>query len=95
MPDNRPQNEEDFPPRVAHVMHALIEASREANMPVTASEVQVYDEEALTARSTGAALSRARDYGLCLATGRYWVPTAKGLDRRRQFEDRYLAEVVL
>jgi malate synthase len=62
-------------------------------MPVTASEIQIYDEEALTVRSTSSALARARSHGLCVNAGRYWVPSYVALDLRGALEDRYLAEV--
>lgn len=78
-------------PRVACVVHALLEQSREMNSPVTAAEVLVYDWQALSAQGTGAALREARKAGLAVFTGRYWIPTNAALDRRREFEDVSLA----
>lgn len=52
-----------LPRRTAHAVHALLEASRELNMPVTSREIVIYDEEARDARSTGAALREANQIG--------------------------------
>lgn len=61
-------------------------------MPVTASEVMVYDQEALSPRATGSALQRARTLGLAMNAGRYWIPTNAALERTVEFEDRFLAD---
>jgi hypothetical protein len=79
--------------RVVRVVHALLEAQREAGIPVTAGEVCVYDDGALTVRSTGAALREAARRGLAAFTGRYWLATNEAMDRRREFEDRALAQI--
>lgn len=86
------RNVGSLPPRVAHAMHALIVASVEHNMPVTAGEIVIYDEEARNATATGAALREARAYGLAVYTGRYWVPTNRALDLRTGLEERYLRD---
>jgi len=78
--------------RVAHATHALIESSRELNMPVKASEVIIYDAEALTVNSTGKALSAARRKGLAENWGRVWTPSLRALDLRKALEDRFLAD---
>lgn len=85
----------DLSRRVAHVTHALIVASQELKMPVTAGEVMVYDGESLTIMSTTAALTHARRLGLAVYSGRYgkgryWIPSFTALDLARQLEDRYL-----
>jgi hypothetical protein len=81
-----------IPRRTAHATHALLTASKEHNMPVTAAEVCIYDEEALSVRSTGSALREARVRGLAVFTGLYWIPTNFALDLRREFEERFLAD---
>lgn len=84
-----------LPRRTAHAAHALIVASNTLQMPVTAVEVMVYDEEALTLMSTTAALTHARRAGLAqysgrYGSGRYWYPSFTALDVQHQLEDRYL-----
>ncbi len=61
-------------------------------MPVTAAEVCIYDEEALSVHSTGCALREAAHRGLAVFTGRYWVPTFLALNLRHEFEERYLCD---
>ena len=72
-----------LPLRVAQVTHALMEAWTEAggSVPVTTTEVMVYDAAALTLGSTSSALSRAMrheladraGHGLWFATSRAWA----------------------
>jgi hypothetical protein len=83
---------EKLPRRTAHAVHALIESSRQANMPVTAAEAMLYDEEARSPRATGLALANARKLGLAVYTGRYWIPSFDALALRYPFEKRYLRE---
>jgi hypothetical protein len=86
---------EALPRRVAHVVHALLEAQgpmAHGPMPLRCREVMEYDGEALTARATGRALQRARDRGLAQNWGSLWSPTFLASHYKRQFEDRYLRE---
>ena len=71
-----------LPRRTAHALHALLEVEHDPSLeggPFLASEVVVYDEEALTARSTAAALRAAQRLGLAVCAGGYWAPTFRGL----------------
>ena len=81
-----------LPRRTAHAVHALMACSRDLNMPVTAAEICLYDEEAQSVRGTGNALAHARRLGLAVFTGQYWVPSFTALDMRGAFEDRFLTE---
>lgn len=81
-----------LPRRVAHATHALLEASREHNMPVKAGEVVIYDIEALDARTTGRALSRAQRLGFAACARPYWIPTRAAYDAREDLEQRFLAD---
>lgn len=81
-----------LPRRTAHATHALLVASTEHKSPVTAAEVCIYDSEALSARSTGAALREARRLDLAAFTGQYWIPWGAALDQRRDFESRFLRD---
>jgi hypothetical protein len=83
---------EQLPRRTAHALHGLIVASKELNMPVTAAEAQVYDEEALTARHTAAGLRHAHRLGLVGYAVPYWIPSNAALELRAAIEDRYLRE---
>lgn len=88
-------NVEDLSRRVAHVTHALIVATKELHMPVTAQEVMVYDSEAPSLMSTSAGLSHARRQGLAVysgrySNGRYWIPSFTALEMRAELEKRYL-----
>lgn len=78
--------------RTAHAAFALLEASRELNMPVKASEVIIYDVEALSTQSTGRALSAARRSRLADNWGGVWTPTLHAHDLRGALEDRFLAD---
>jgi hypothetical protein len=85
----------NLPRRTAHAVHALLVASQEHGMPVTAGEVQVFDEEAIRVQATAKGLADARRLDLTTYTGRsggvrYWIPTVLALNLRRHFEDRYL-----
>jgi hypothetical protein len=84
-----------FPRRVAHATYALLVASREHNAPVTASEIAVYDTEALDARATGRTLQRAARYQLAGCVGRYWIPSNSAREFERALEARFLNEVAL
>ena len=82
-----------LPRRTAHALHALLESSREMNMPVTAAEAMLYDEEAMGPRGTAMALKHAQRLGYCFVTpGGYWVPGNATYDLRYALEDRYLRE---
>jgi hypothetical protein len=91
----RPTEEElrevdQLPRRTAHAVHGLLVASREHGMPVTAVEVMVFDEEALSVQATARGLSDARRRGLASFTGKFWIPTPAAENLRRRFEDRFL-----
>ena len=84
-----------LPRRTAHALHALLEVEHDPSLeggPFLASEVVVYDEEALTARSTAAALRAAQRLGLAVCAGGYWTPTFRAYDLRGALEERYLEE---
>ena len=81
-------------PRIAQVTHALICVTRDQNMPATAPEVCVYDEQSPSVSSTYNALLRASWYGMVVRAGHpaVWTPTFAALDLRIDLEDRVLAE---
>ncbi len=83
-----------LPPRVAHVLHALMTRWSDEGHAVTAAEVCEYDSEALTVRHTAAALARARKLGLAgnLAPG-LWLATDRAWAMRSALEHRFRAEV--
>jgi hypothetical protein len=83
-----------LPPRVAHVLHALMARWADRGEAVTASEVCEYDSEALTVRHTVAALVQARRLGLAcnLAPG-LWFATGHAQAMRASLEQRFRAEV--
>lgn len=81
-----------LPRRTAHAVHALLVASAEHAMPVTAAEVQVYDEEAIRFQATAKGLAHARRLDLAIYTGRFWIPSVLASSLRRRFEDRYLSD---
>lgn len=81
-----------LPRRTAHALYALLESSREANMPVTAAEAMLYDDEAMSPQGTGQALANARRLGLAVQAGRWWAPTGATLDMRSALEERFLRE---
>lgn len=87
MPDLNPA---DLPRRVAEVTHALMEAWTQAggSVPVTTSEVMVYDWEALTLGSTSSALFRAmRRYRLADRAGHgLWFPTSGAWEMRNALD---------
>lgn len=83
---------DDLPRRTAHAIHGLLVASLEHGMPVTAAEVQVYDEEAIRVQATGKGLSHARRLGYAMYTGRYWIPSSLAHNLKSKFEDRYLSD---
>lgn len=88
---------EALPRRVAHVVHAIMEASgpyAHGSGILTAREIMLYDAEALSPKATAAGLREAqRRYGLVSYIGKgLWLPTNLALDHKRAFEDRYIRE---
>lgn len=84
---------EKLPARMAHALHALLEATREHVMPVTAQEIMIYDWEAMSPQGTGAALREAQKRGLAVAVpGGYWVATNQTNELRYALEDRALRD---
>jgi hypothetical protein len=82
-----------LPRRSAHALSALMTATRELRMPPTAAEICVYDPEAISVRSTAAALREASRKGLCAcAPGGYWVAATAAMEMERELEDRLLAD---
>ena len=84
-----------LPRRTATRRYVLLEVEHDPSLeggPFLASQVVVYDEEALTARSTAAALRAAQRLGLAVCAGGYWTPTFRGYDLRGALEERYLEE---
>lgn len=83
-----------LPRRTAHAVHALMEVRNDPSIgpygPFKASEVVLYDSEAMSARATAAALRHAQRFGLALYVGRgLWTATNAALNLGREFEDRY------
>ena len=75
---------EGLPPRVAQVVHALLETLTQAGGgPVTAAEVMIYDEQALTVQAAAAALLMGLGLGLAdrVGTG-LWTATERAWERR-------------
>lgn len=60
-----------LPRRVAHVTFALLAAAAEQKGGATTAEVMLYDEEALSARETAAALRHAQRKGLAVCGGKF------------------------
>lgn len=82
-----------LPRRTAHAAHALLTTIREDGGPVKASEVVVYDSEALGVNSTASALQSARRHGLAEYWGQgVWAASLRASDLRRALEDRFLAD---
>jgi hypothetical protein len=86
-----------LPRRTAHAVHALMEVRNDRAIgpygPFKAREVMLYDEEALSPASTGAALREARKRALVFYVGHgLWSATNLALDNRAKFEARYLAD---
>lgn len=86
-----------LPRRVAHAVHALMEVRNDVTVGpyghFKASEVVLYDSEALTARHTGTALREAQKLGLAAYIGRgLWTATNLALENRAAFEERYIRE---
>jgi hypothetical protein len=79
-----------LPRRVAHAVHALLEAG--GSMPLKASEIVTYDAEALSEKSTAAALREARRHGLVDGVHGLWVPLESAYELRDQLERRFLAD---
>jgi hypothetical protein len=84
-----------LPRRTAHALHALVEAERTLNMPVSAQEVVVFDSEALNATSTALALAHARSLGYCFLAKGLWMAANRAHELRPQLEARYLKETDL
>ncbi len=82
-----------LPRRTAHAAYALIACCADDKGPVRASDVVLYDREAVSAVSTGCALASALRHGLAdrWAPG-IWVPSLHAMDLRNDLEDRFLAE---
>lgn len=78
--------------RVAHAVYALVAASREHKMPVTAQEIMLYDSEAVSTKATGTALALARRKELAAYTGRYWLPTNDAYELYPELERRFLED---
>ena len=93
----RPQIDEAaaaLPRRVAHALHALLEAGAAAGVALVASSaVCAYDAEAKNVRATAAALTQAKRLGLASFSGRYWFARPPARELRTALEERYLAEV--
>jgi hypothetical protein len=88
---------QQLPRRVALAVHALMEVRNDPNLgpygPFKASEIVLYDGEALNARSTAAALREATKYGLVVYIGHgLWTATHFALNHCSDFETRYLAD---
>lgn len=88
---------EALPRRVAHAVHALMEIRNDVTVgpygPYRASEIVLYDGEAMSVRATAAALREAQKRGLAVYVGRgLWTAAGIALDHRRAFEDRYIRE---
>jgi hypothetical protein len=81
--------------RVAHSVHALMEAWTQAagSGPLTAAEVVIYDGGALTSQHTAAGLAEARKLGLTDGRNGLWFATDRAWTLRRALEDRYVKEV--
>jgi len=84
------QAAEGLPPRVAQVVHALLETLAQAGGgPVAAAEVMIYDEQALTVQGTAAALTAALGLGLADGVGTgLWTATRRAREMRQALEDR-------
>lgn len=87
---------EALPRRVAHAVHALLAVRNDVNIgpygPFKASEIVLYDGEALSARSTAAALREAQKLGLAVNIRGFWTAGRDALDNARALEERYLRE---
>lgn len=87
---------DQFSRRVAHAVHALMEVRNDPGIgpygPFKASEVVLYDGEALDARATGAALREAEKVGLAINIRGHWTATNLALDHCHEFEGRYIRE---
>lgn len=82
-----------LPRRLAHLVFALIVASREYNGPVTPAEIAIYDQEAMTMASVYDLLRRALEEGLADRWGHgIYVPTLRAGDLAPWLEDRVLEE---
>lgn len=82
-----------LPRRTAHAAYALHAWIRDYTGPARASEVVLYDKEALDVRSTARALGAAKKLGLVDYWGAgLWTMTPHGGDLAGALEDRFLAE---
>lgn len=83
-----------LPRRTAHAVFALLETQRQEGYgPFKASEIVVYDSEAISAVSTGRALFHALSLGLADRWGvGLWTPTNHATLLREALEQRFLRE---
>lgn len=82
-----------LPRRTAHATYALLATCEDQHGPAIASEVVIFDSEALSAFSTGRALAAARRRGLAQHWGGgVWAPSNLAYDLRGALEDRFLAD---
>jgi hypothetical protein len=77
-----------LPRHVAQVAHALLEAATQAGGgPLKASEVMIYDRDALTIQATATALYHAMRRRLADRGGTgLWMPTNAAWDMRKALE---------
>ncbi len=93
VPDDAAEQVAALPRRAAHATYALHAWIRDYIGPAKASEVVIYDVEALDSRSTGRALAAAQKLGLVERWGAgLWTMTLHGGDLAGALEDRFLAE---
>jgi len=87
---------EQLPARTAHVTAALLEAWSEPGGPgpgpLKASEIVIYDWEALDSHQTGAALAAARRCGLVDGIRGLWFATPKAHELKAALEDRSIRD---
>lgn len=77
-----------LPRRVAQVVHALLEATTQAQGgPLKAIEVMIYDRDAVTVQATTTALTSAMRHRLADRAGPgLWMPTNSAWEMRRALE---------
>lgn len=83
-----------LPRRTAHALYALTACARSmhGSGPFFASEIVLYDPEAVSALATGAGLAHARKHGLADNTAGLWWATSLGNSLWRHLEARVLDE---
>lgn len=79
--------------RVAHAVYALLFCDEPTYGPYTASEIVLYDPEAMSVQSTAAALREAAKLGLCMNVRGLWTPSFVAMEKKSEFEDRFLRDV--